>query len=126
MVMKKFLAKAPPKLIDKKTAYGLLGLNLVVPGLGSIFARRIAGWFQLIISIAGFSLTLTNTIRLVFWYSKNFRVIQDTLELDAIVHQFTHYLMPILIGVCLFLISFFWSLLTSRAIIKEAEKSQGT
>jgi 4a-hydroxytetrahydrobiopterin dehydratase len=104
----------PPVLTSKKAVTCVLMNLLATPGLGSVMARRLfAGIGQLILSFVGFILIMVWFFKLV--------VVQyyGQINGDVAVH-------PVgwigLTGAILFTIAWFWSLVTSFSISRQAAK----
>ncbi len=127
--MKTFLAKENPDLSPREAAKGCLTANLAVPGLGSILVGRKIGFVQMAIYFAGFALTLTFGLRLIYsalsnwsaFYAEFYSPGADVLYALSDLWQRTRWA---LLGIFLFLISWVWALATSRAVIAEANKKK--
>jgi hypothetical protein len=103
----------PPR-IDRSTAWGYVLSNLVLPGLGTLAARRrLAGTLQLVVSQAGFVLMVIWTISFVRAWMQ-----QGNLPDDPGPHFGVG-----LLGMALFLLAWIWSLASSAGILQDSRKS---
>lgn len=112
----------PPKLsevcrppqIGRSTAWGYVLSNLVLPGLGTLAARRrLAGVLQLIVSQAGFVLMVIWTVSFVRVWRQ-----QESLPEDLGPNSGLG-----LLGMALFLLAWIWSLASSVGILQDSRKS---
>lgn len=111
----------PPKLsevskprIDRSTAWGYVLTNLVLPGLGTLAARRrLAGVLQLVVSQAGFVLMVVWTISFVRVWMQQESLPEDLGPNFGIG----------LLGMALFLLASIWSLASSVGILQDSRKS---
>jgi hypothetical protein len=95
-----------------------LSANLSLPGLGSIVAgRRVVGYLQLVLAVAGTALTLVCGSRFILWAAQNWTRIRNPDSLDAIMETWQRSVWP-LIGIGLFAVAWIWSLLTGYAIVR--------
>jgi hypothetical protein len=113
--------------IEKKTAYGLLGANLVFPGLGSILGGRKSGYIQLLLSLTSLAATLHYGIKLAKWIFERREQIPDWLyNLPPDVQsQLWNMLLPIIYALSIFSFALIWSLITNISIFKQAKKYSG-
>ena len=119
MGMRRFLAK--PDKIDKKTAGALLALNLVFPGLGSIYGGKKSGYFQILLSLAGLCGTFYYVVKMIMCLaSYSDQIAQLIIPLEA-SDNLLELLKPLFFSFVLFSISFIWSLITNLIIYKEAK-----
>ena len=83
-----------------------------LPGLGTFFAgKKISGTIQMIISITGLIITLTQAVKLIkTWYSDPFNI-PEVPELKFFF-----------IGIVLFFISLLWSVVSVLMIISKTKK----
>jgi len=83
-----------------------------LPGLGTFFAgKKISGTIQMIISITGLIITLTQAVKLIkTWYSDPFNI-PEVPELKFFF-----------IGIFLFFISLLWSVVSVLMIISKTKK----
>ena len=112
----------PPKLsearklsqIDRSTAWGYVLGNLVLPGLGTLAARRrVAGALQLVVSQVGFVLMLLWSISFVrVW-----------MQQKSLPEDFGPHFGLGLLGTALFFLAWIWSLASSAGILQESRKS---
>jgi hypothetical protein len=109
MLMKTSSAGPVPPRLDRSKAWSCLVTNLLVmPGLGSIMARRkIAGYLQMALALGGFIVTLVALIRIVLTWAQEFQLPDDPGLYRAAI-----------IGIAVFLLSWFWSLLTSLTLFR--------
>lgn len=100
------------KPLNRKEAWACLGINLLVcPGLGSIIAGRLAGFFQLLLAGAGLVLVLVGGVAFlaVYYTSMQFPHDHRALWTGAV-------------GLALFAAGWTWSLVTSIQVVKETSK----
>jgi hypothetical protein len=105
----------PPKLLDRAAARNCLLTNLLVlPGLGSLMAkRRVTGILQILLALTGFGLTgyWFTTFGVAWWQTESF-------PFDGGPH-----LRWGLLGVLLFLAGWGWGLATGLRIARAARKT---
>ncbi len=120
------LFSVQPEKMDKKTGLGVLMLNLVLPGLGSIFAGRKSGYLQLLLSLISLGATLNYGFKLLMWfYRKRAQVPDLFFELHPdIRNELLDLIKPLVYALCIFFIALVWSLITNYSIIKQAKKSK--
>ena len=103
-------SSAAPKRspLDRPKAWSCLVSNLLVlPGMGSVMAGRRAGYVQILLGLAGFTLTLIAAARFVLAWSQEF-----VLPNDPGLYRMA------IAGIAIFLVAWFWSLLTSLALFR--------
>lgn len=114
--------KPPPKLTETRTergatrqsAWACVASNLVLPGLGTYLAhRRVVGVVQLVVSQAGFALSLLWAILFV----------RDWVRQGSFPADVTPALAVGLTGATLFLLAWIWSLVSSLEILYASRKS---
>lgn len=107
------MAPAPPKLFDRTSARNHLLANLLVlPGLGSwLDGRWFVGVLQVALALTGFVLTA--------WWCLGF--LGACLQTQSIPLNGGPHLLLGLAGVVLFTASWFWSLATGLAILRNAK-----
>jgi hypothetical protein len=122
--MKIFSARASPDTDAVQKAQGCLATNLALPGLGSLAGGRKIGVFQLILCFAGFAISLGCGVRFVFWtlahWSEFYGPDGEPDPLIRLHNLWQQARWPFL-GVALFAVSWFWSLLTSWSLLAEAK-----
>jgi 4a-hydroxytetrahydrobiopterin dehydratase len=103
------------KPLNRATARNAALLNLLAtPGLGSLLARRwIAGGGQLLLAVAGFSLFLV-------WFVKEMIQYYGQITGDVEVQPIGRFLVA---GLVLFASAWFWSMVTSLSLIREASSA---
>jgi hypothetical protein len=100
--------------VARQAAWVCLWSNLVLPGLGTYVARRrVTGALQLIISQAGFVLSLVWAV----FYAR------DWIRLGSLPEDISPNLGIGLLGVALFLLAWIWSLASSYGILQDSRKS---
>lgn len=106
-----FLARVPPRPLDRPTAWACVAANLLVlPGLGSWIVGRVVGLVQMALSLAGFGLTLS----WAFWLVKVWWALKH-LPVEPGPH-----LAKAVTGVLLFAAAWLWALGSSIAILRGA------
>jgi len=73
--------------------------------------RKVAGYVQIILGLAGFLITLVALVKIAFAWVQDFQ-----LPADASLYR------SAIIGMAVFLGAWTWSLLTSLALLRESEK----
>ena len=123
--MKISLALGQRKPLDRTTAWGCLTANLAVPGCGSLVAGRVSGYFQLLLAIAGVTLTTLFGSRFIVWYVHHWGQMQQ-IETDpaASFQELWSRLRWALLGMLVFLAGLLWALASSFGILLESKKSQ--
>jgi TM2 domain-containing membrane protein YozV len=105
-------------MIDQKTtrqaAWVCLWSNLLLPGLGTFIARRrVTGMLQLVVSQAGFVLSL-------LWAGF---FVRDWIRRGSLPEDITPHLEIGLLGSALFLLAWIWSLASSYGILQDSRRS---
>ena len=101
----------PPKLLDRPTAWGCLLTNLMLPGLGTIVARRRAtGIAQIVLSQTGFALTLVWGVWLAVTWAR----------LGYLPEELGPFYGCGILGALLFFSVWIWSLVVSLDILRKA------
>jgi thiol:disulfide interchange protein len=88
--------------------------NLIVPGLGTLVARRRAGIVQVLVSQLGFALTLVWGIWFAITWAQAGEFPEDTGP----------YLWLGILGAIMFLIAWSWSLASSAILLKQTRTQQ--
>jgi len=113
---------APPKLAEKqadsgharRAAWICLLSNLLVPGLGTIVARRrVPGALQLIVSQVGFVLSCIWAVLFV----------RRWIHEGSLPEDITPHLGIGLVGVAIFILAWIWSMASSVEILHNSRKS---
>ncbi|MFO1500355.1 MAG: hypothetical protein U1G07_18550 [Verrucomicrobiota bacterium] len=99
----------PTASSERAKAWPCLITNLLVlPGLGSLMVKRRVGYAQMLLSLAGFGVTLWYLVRIVLIWAREFQLPDDpSLYRNAIL------------GIVVFLAGWVWSLFTSLAIFRK-------
>lgn len=114
--MKMFLARVPPRLLDRPTAWACVAANLLIlPGLGSWILGRVAGLMQMAMALTGFGLTLI----WAFW------LVKAWLALKHLPTEAGPHLAKALTGVLLFTVAWFWALGSSLSILRNSSLKNG-
>jgi hypothetical protein len=91
----------------------LISNLLVLPGLGSVMARRkVSGYSQMLLAIVGFFMTLVALAKIALAWVQDFQ-----LPADPALYKLAIY------GMAIFIVSWVWSLITSLEVLRESEKS---
>jgi len=123
--MKISLALGKRKPLDRTTAWGCLTANLAVPGCGSLVAGRVSGYFQLLLAIAGVTLTTFFGLKFIVWYVHNWAQLrQIDTDTAANFQELWSRLRWALLGMLVFLFGLLWALASSFGILLESKKSQ--
>ncbi len=120
--MKLSLALGPRRPLSRRTAWGCLTSNLALPGLGSLMAGRLSGYFQLLLALAGLALTLVFGGHLFYWALNNWSQLYGPQAdpLEALLELWLHVRWALL-GLGVFGCGWLWALVTSRLILNQAE-----
>lgn len=122
--MKTSSANASPEAVSVQTARGFAGTNLVLPGFGSLMAKRRAGWFQAALTVVGFGLTTICGVRFVIWFFQNTDAIygadSDPVEVLSNVWRAVRWALA---GIGLFGVSWLWALATNSSILRPAPRA---
>jgi hypothetical protein len=123
--MKIFLALGQRRPLDRQTAWGCFTTNLALPGSGSLFAGRIAGYFQLGIALAGIALTTFYGARFMIWFLSNWTRLQQPPE-DPLAYFLEIWLQlrVALLGIAVFAVSWLWGLASGIGIVRESKATQ--
>jgi hypothetical protein len=114
----------------RQKAQGCMATNLALPGLGSLAGGKKIGVLQLALCLASFAITLGFGARFIFWSLANWSEYHganaDMDPFKPLLDLWRQARWPLL-GIALFGISWFWALLTSRALLAESknEKAAG-
>lgn len=107
--MKTFSADQDQPPIDRSKAWSYLITNLLVlPGLGSLMAKRKVGYIQIPLGLGGFCLTLIGLVQIALAWAHTFEFPADRAP----------YLLVVL-GIVVFLAAWGWSLATSLALFRK-------
>ena len=98
--------------------------NLAVPGLGSLVGGRKVGILQMALYLSGFGITIGFGLQFVYWslahWSEYHGPNAEADPIKTLVDLWQHARWPFLgIGMCL--LSWCWSLVTSRSLLAETE-----
>jgi hypothetical protein len=123
--MKISLALGQRRPLDRTTAWGCLTANLAVPGCGSLVAGRVAGYFQLLLAVAGLALTMFFGIKFVIWYIANGPQAQSSPDdIGADFQEMWSRLRWALLGMLVFLAGLLWAVASSIGILLESKPVQ--
>ena len=102
--------------LDRNTAWGWLTTNLLVlPGLGTLLAgEKFRGVLQMILALAGFSLTL-------YWLVSNVLLI---IEVRILILQGGGPLRAGLIGLGVFFCAWVWSLGSGLRLVRRIKQTE--
>jgi len=104
-----FSSKTP---LDRSKAWSCLTANLLVlPGLGSLMAKRRVGWLQIVLSVSGAFLTILGMITVMLHW-----IAVQQLPIGM------GYYVWLLMGIVLFGTGWFWSLVTSLLILRQTKQ----
>ena len=119
--MKISLALGKREGLSRQTARGCVGTNLALPGFGSLMAGRAVGYAQVVLTAAGFGLTMLFGLKFIAWYLPHWSAINeaDPVETLSRVWQEVRWA---LLGIALFVVSCLWSLVTNAAILRSARR----
>ena len=121
--MKISLALGPRQTLSRQTAWGCLTTNLALPGFGSLVAGRPSGYLQAVLAVGGMALTALYGVRFIAWYLANWsRLLGDQADPFSTFGDLWLKLRWVLLSFFLFGLGWFWALLTSLAIVREAKK----
>jgi len=122
--MKISLALGQRRPLDRATAWGCLTANLAVPGCGTLVAGRVSGYFQLLLAVAGVTLTFWFGLRFIVWYLNTGSQVQESP--DDIAANFQELWLRLrwaLTGMLVFLAGLLWGLASSVSILLESKKA---
>src|SRR5437763_16321231 len=92
----------PPKLLDRSRAMPCLLVNLlVIPGIGSLMAKRASGWVQLLLALSSMGIILVWLFRLILAWSQTFVMPTDWRDYEGLA-----------LGLVVFALAWVWSLVT--------------
>lgn len=111
----------PPKVLSPSKAWAYVALNqLAFPGAGTVMAGRRVGYIQAALMIAGFILVMCYLFALIAAvYS--FAATSGMSE-QQYRAQSGHYAAAGKIGLALTVVAWLWSLISSIAILRNAQK----
>jgi len=111
----------PRKYLSPGRAWAYVALNqLAFPGAGTVMAGRAVGYVQATIMVAGFVLTMWY---LLVWINGIFSfALSNSADETQYKAGYKAYTWTLQYGVALTLIAWFWSLVSSIAIIRSAKK----
>ena len=108
----------------RQTAQGCFASNLVMPGLGSLAGGRKVGLPQLALCLLGFAITLGFGVRFIFWSLAHWSEFYgSTLPADPLapLRDLWQQARWPLLGIFLFIVAWFWALLTSRSLLAKTK-----
>jgi hypothetical protein len=121
--MKISLALGQRRPLDRTTAWGFLTANLAVPGCGSLAAGRVSGYFQLVLAMAGVTLTTFFGLKFIVWYVNNWSLLQQTQEdMAANFAELWSHLRWAVLGLVIFLAGLLWALASGVGILLQARR----
>lgn len=124
MPMKLSLALGKKGPISRQTAWGCLTTNLAVPGIGSLLAGRIVGYFQLAVYGAGFAVSMYFGVQTLYWYQQNYsRLTQQDDPSGSLFEMWVHVKWP-LVGVALCALAILWGFISSCGIMAQAKAEE--
>jgi len=98
--------------LDRSKAWSCLAANLLAaPGLGSLMAKRRAGWPQILMSVLGAILIISGMVTLTMHW----------IAVQQLPADMGDYLW-LLMGIVLFGTAWLWSLLTSLSILRQTKQ----
>lgn len=107
--MKTSYGDREPSPVDRSKAWTYLVTNaLVLPGLGSVMARRKVGYVQIVLGLGGFFLTLWAVIQIALGWVREYQLPEGGELYQA---AFT--------GLAVFLAAWIWSMLTSLELFRQ-------
>ena len=125
--MKISLALGPRKPLDRSTAWGCLTANLAVPGTGSLVAGRITGYFQFLLTLIGFALTLYFGSKFILWYlTKGSQGQPYPEDVGERFQELWIRMRWALLGMAVFLAAILWALSSSIGILLESKRAQSS
>lgn len=124
--MKISLALGNRETLTPQTARGCVGMNLALPGFGSLMAGRAVGYAQAALTLVAFALTLVAGTNFVIWGLKNWSNLQNPQgdPLETLVGIWLHGRWALL-SIALFCVSLLWALATNTAILRDVRKNEG-
>ncbi len=119
--MKISLALGPAGPRSRQVAWGCLTTNLTLPGIGSLLAGRAVGYFQIVVYMVGFALTIIFGIRFMVWYFNNSAHLQQIqADPDIYFHEVWLQVRWALLGIALCAVAWLWALMSSLGILAKA------
>jgi hypothetical protein len=119
--MKISLALGKRQPLSRQTAWGCLTANLALPGSGSLVGGYVSGYPQLALCVIGLGLTTVFGLRFIYWYFANWSRVMAPDPVSALGQMWVEVKWPLL-GMLIFLVALLWSLVTSLAILRSAQK----
>src|SRR5437899_3330955 len=121
--MKISLALGPRRPLDRQTAWGCLTTNLALPGFGSLVAGRLWGYPQLLLGLAGLSLTLIFGLRFILWSLSHWSELHDATDPLGALERMWQVGFWAFAGIVIFLVGWVWALATSLNILRGAQQN---
>ena len=124
--MKISLALGNREALTPQTARGCAGMNLALPGFGSLMAGRAVGYVQAALTVVAFALTLFFGAKFVSWGLTNWSKFQDPEgdPIESLAALWRHARWPLL-GIVLFCVSLLWAMRTNASIFRSIPKNEG-
>jgi len=121
--MKYSLRLGPPGPISRDKAWVCFSMNLVVPGTGSLLARKRSGYLQFLLGAAGLTITTICGAKFIAWYLANISRLQEGAgdPLQNLQDMWMAARWPLL-GIILFGLGWVWSMITTIILVSKAPK----
>lgn len=110
--------------ISRQTAWGCLTTNVAMPGLGSLVAGRVSGYFQLLLSVVGLIISMIFTAQAFYWLLTHWAEMHDpNADPLSTLAELMHVLRWPVIGFGVFGAGWLWALGSSLDILRAARKA---
>ena len=125
--MKYSLSLGPRGPITREKAWACLSMNLVLPGTGSLLARKVSGYPQFLLGTAGMVITMVCSARFTAWFFANWSRLQQGAgdPMQNLLDMWMAVRWPLL-GILLFGLGWLWSIVTGAILVMRARNPQGT
>ena len=120
--MKISLALGERRPLDRQTAWGCFTGNLAVPGAGSLIAGRISGYAQLLLGLAGLTLTSVFGVQFILWFFAKYSHMQsgDADPFQTMTDMW-HAGRWAFLGILIFGFAWIWGLITGLMIVASSK-----
>jgi hypothetical protein len=95
-----------------------------MPGFGTILAGRKVGYLQIVVTAAGFALTLIGGVPAIKWGFAHMANMSDAEDPTENLRQLWIHMRWPLVGIALFVFAILWALTSSLSILAEARKAE--
>jgi len=121
--MKFSLVLGPREPLTREKARICFGMNLGFPGSGSLMARRLVGYPQILLTMSGILLSMLFGLRFIAWFLSNWSRLQNpNADPMAGLHELWLQVRWALLGMGLFALAWIWGLVSGLIMLAAAKE----